>query len=121
MIYKSGQGVIARVTAAVLLGALTLYGFWRFYQIYNGVSLVHTIAFAGGDLILGVGLIWYFTNTPRMAEHLIEAEIELKKVVWPSQPEIVRATGIVLAVMVIMGAILFVADLGLQELLFLAF
>lgn len=42
---------------------------------------------------------------------------ELRKVSWPSRREVTQLTGIVLAVMVVMGIILGITDGGARELL----
>ena len=42
---------------------------------------------------------------------------ELKKVTWPTFAKVLKNTGIVLAVVLIFGAVIFGIDFGLQELL----
>ena len=44
-----------------------------------------------------------------------EVIAELKKVVWPSRPEAIRLTGIVLVVTIIAGALLGAVDFGFAE------
>ncbi len=119
-IYKPNQGVAARVTAACLLSGLTLLGVYDFYTRYNNPTVLADSWIGGASvyvyplivLVAGLVVTWFITNSPKVAEHLIEAEIELKKVVWPKQSEILRATGIVLVTVVVMALLLWVMDLG---------
>ncbi len=50
-------------------------------------------------------------NKPRFADFLIESESELKRVDWPTKPEVVASTKVVVVVVILMMLILFVLDL----------
>ena len=45
-----------------------------------------------------------------------ETQSELKKVIWPSRKDIVNGTATVIAISAIVGALVFVFDLGSAEL-----
>jgi preprotein translocase subunit SecE len=47
----------------------------------------------------------------RGIEFLREVRLELKKVTWPSRPEVVGTTGVVLVVVFIFSVFLYLADL----------
>lgn len=140
-IYKRGQGVIARVSTAILLGGLTIMGVIDVHRIYREVRPEDTwlgwlsnfffnkptwgqwSLYIYPLIVLAMGAfgVWFLTNRPKYAEHLIDTEIELKKVVWPRQQEILRATGIVLSTVIVMCVLLFCFDQIFQEVLFWIF
>jgi preprotein translocase subunit SecE len=47
----------------------------------------------------------------RTTDFLGEVKIELKKVTWPTKPEVVGTTGVVLVIVVIFSVFLYGADL----------
>jgi len=62
-------------------------------------------------------LIYRFLNKPRSADLLIDTEIELRKVTWPSGPETWSGTVAVMLTVFILLLYLFVADLVLSAFL----
>lgn len=57
----------------------------------------------------------------KIAEYLADVKTEMTKVSWPTQPEVIESTWIVLGLTVVFGISVFVVDrilsLGLQQLL----
>ena len=47
----------------------------------------------------------------RGIEFLHEVQLELKKVTWPTRPEVVGTTGVVLVIVFIFSVFLYMADL----------
>ena len=121
-IYKRGQGKYARLCSAfagaiiVGLGCLQLY-----YQLDAtswGISRkaamwIATMVPAGLFVILSL-LVFWLVNKHRVADFLIAAEGEMKKVSWSSKQEIAVSTFIVIIVVIIMAILLGAADLGFQ-------
>ena len=68
-------------------------------------ALIVAVAFA----LCGFG-IYKLLNKPRLADFLIESESELRRVDWPSKPEVVASTKVVVVVVVLMMVLLFVLD-----------
>jgi preprotein translocase SecE subunit len=131
MAYKSDQGRLARLIAFWSLAALVFYGC---------VSLRATLSSAfGGKLgqpliagmkqipVLGLnfnaallitaivlGAAWYYLyrwqQTPKIADLLIETESELRKVTWPTIPEAVNSSLVVIACVLFLMAFLAGAD-----------
>jgi preprotein translocase subunit SecE len=60
-------------------------------------------------------LIYWLVNRPSIADFMIAAEGELKKVSWSSRKEITASTIIVVSVMLIMSIALLLVDIGLQK------
>ena len=110
ILYKPGQGVWARGVSAVSLVALGIYaavqtrGWLVDYGIWqNVVSAALFVVFAG------LGL--YLSNIAKPAELLIETEIEMRKVTWPSAGEVFGATAVVIVVTLILGFYLYALDI----------
>jgi preprotein translocase SecE subunit len=131
MAYKSDQGRLARLIAFWSLAALVFYGC---------VSLRATLSSAfggklGAPLIAGMKQIpvlglnfnaallitgavlavaWYYLyrwqQTPKIADLLIETESELRKVTWPTVPEAVNSSLVVIACVLFLMAFLAGAD-----------
>jgi preprotein translocase SecE subunit len=59
-------------------------------------------------------LVFLLSNKPSVADFLIAAEGEIKKVSWSSRKEIAVSTFIVIVVVVILAFLLGTADLGFK-------
>ena len=134
--YKPGQGSFARLTTTVVvlialfLGCVELYS-W--IQDKDDVSLIPGVSVFQEMPVLGVPLSWKFLlcvalffgmywlirrwlTKPSSVDALIETELEMKKVSWPTMPEARTATWIVILVTVLLTASLAVFDLALVSL-----
>jgi len=118
-LYKRGQGTWSRGTAAAGLAAV---GIWGTLQTYAWMeNFTHAKAYYVGYWVPGlilVGFLWgayYVTNQSKIADFLIETELEMKKVTWPVSREVLVATGVVIVIVVLLAAYLFVVDrLGIE-------
>jgi preprotein translocase subunit SecE len=115
-IYKPGQGYYTRLLSALGGGAVVLAGCWRLYEKLSGLGIsqekvlivqttVPVVVFA----ILGFLLYW-LVNRPSVADFMIAAEAEVKKVSWSSRKEVSVSTFIVIVVVVGMAALLAITD-----------
>ncbi|HEW79409.1 MAG TPA: preprotein translocase subunit SecE [Phycisphaerales bacterium] len=68
---------------------------------------------AGLFVALGI-LIFWLVNKPAIADFMVVAEGEMKKVSWSSRKEIVVSTSIVIVVVIFMAVLLGVTDLSFQ-------
>jgi preprotein translocase subunit SecE len=68
---------------------------------------------AGLFVALGL-LIFWLVNKPSVADFMIAAEGEMKKVSWSSRREIAVSTFIVIVVVIMMAVILYVTDLSFR-------
>jgi preprotein translocase subunit SecE len=112
-IYKPGQGKYTRLCSGLTVGTIAAFGCWRLYEKLGAgienlwvVSLVPVAVFA----VLGVLLYWLL-NKPVLADFLIAAEGELKKVNWSSRREVFVSTVVVIIVVVAMAVLLGATDL----------
>ncbi|MDF1702687.1 MAG: preprotein translocase subunit SecE [Planctomycetota bacterium] len=134
-IYKKGQGTKARVTAYVLLGLLVLFGAYACHGEFNtvgrGVGLPVSDALSDlpvigaltwmklisiGVFFVGMVLVHLFLNKPGSADLMIDTEQEMRKVSWPSWPEVKSASLVVVVVTFVFGLSLFAFDKALQGL-----
>jgi preprotein translocase subunit SecE len=67
---------------------------------------------SGVVLVVGVWIAYRLVNMPRFADFLISVEAEMNKVSWPTRPELIRASLVVLFTIFFLAAVLFVFDLG---------
>ena len=114
-IYKQGQGKNSRLWTAVVLLLIVAIGCWRLHlklQAQDNVWLETLVP----ALICAVfaAVIYWLSNIPAIADFLIAAEGEIKKVSWSNRKEIINSTMIVIFVVVIMAAGLGLVDLGFQ-------
>ena len=68
---------------------------------------------AGLFVVLGF-LIFWLVNKPSVADFMIAAESEMKKVSWSSRKEIAVSTFIVIVLVTLLAVFLGVTDLGFQ-------
>ena len=111
--YKPGQGKYTRVCSGLVVGTIAAFGCWRLYERLGAtdvnlwvITLVPVFVFA----VLGA-LIYWLLNKPVLADFMIAAEGELKKVNWSSRREVAVSTIVVIVVVVAMAALLGATDL----------
>jgi len=111
--YKPGQGKYTRLGTGFAVAAMVAFGCWRLYRILEASDLslwITTMVPAVIFVLLGGGTYWLL-NKPSVADFLIPAEGELKKVNWSSRKEIAVSTLVVIIVVVIMAALLGSTDM----------
>lgn len=133
-IIKKGQGVWSRSSAYLLGASLILFGAWSLYASINRpnqgilvedlpligtLTAFHVVALvvAGAGLL---GLHWYL-NKPKSVDLMIETEQEMKKVSWPTLPEVWNATIVVAVVTATLALAMSLFDLALRRLFHLVF
>ena len=112
-IYKPGQGKYTRLCSGVTVGVIVAFGCWRLYEKLGATDLslwVVSLVPAGVLVVLGV-LIYWLLNKPALADFMIAAEGELKKVNWSSRREVFVSTVVVIIVVVAMAVLLGTTDL----------
>ena len=97
----------------VVIIALTFYYFTPF--AYEGAAyfvmkpLYKTLITLAIFLIAGA-LFFISTQGDRLIHFLKETRIELRKVVWPTRPETIKTTGIIMVAVVIVAIFLWIID-----------
>ncbi len=118
-IYKRGQGKYTRLISAFTAATIAALGCLRLYTKLEAAEfgleqqarlLVATLVPAGVFAIFGLLIVW-IVNKPTIADFMIAAEGEMKKVSWSSRKEIAVSTFIVILVVVAMAILLWIVDL----------
>ena len=115
-IYKRGQGKYTRLYSAfagIIIVGLGCFQLYTKLQALDFGLWVETMVPVALFMILSVLVLW-IVNRPTVADFMISAEGEMKKVSWSSKKEIAVSTFVVIVVVVGMAALLGVTDLGLQ-------
>jgi preprotein translocase subunit SecE len=119
-IYKRGQGKYTRLSSAFTAAVIVGLGCLRLFNKLEAVSWfasertkmwVATMVPAGLFVILSL-LVFWLVNKPSVANFMIAAEGEMKKVSWSSRQEIIVSTSIVIVVVVVMATLLGTTDFG---------
>ncbi len=118
-IYKPGLGKYTRLYSAVGLTVLVGLGCWRLYAMLADVSwfglsketalLISRLVPAALFAILAF-LVYWLLNKPVVADFLIAAEGEMKKVSWSSRKEITVSTFIVIVVVIMLSTLIGLTD-----------
>jgi preprotein translocase subunit SecE len=112
-IYKRGQGKYTRLITALAAATVAGLGCLQLYKQLDATNLglwVETMVPAGLFVVLSL-LVFWLVNKPSLADFLIAAEGEMKKVSWSSRKEVAVSTFIVIVVVVLMAALLGATDL----------
>lgn len=116
-IYKRTQGKNTRLWTAMTLLLIVAVGCWELYEKLNSYApnnpWVYTVIPAAVCSGLAA-LIYWLSNKPTIADFLIAAEGEIKKVSWSSRQEIIHSTMIVIVVVAIIAAGLYAVDMGFE-------
>lgn len=126
MVYKHEQGRMTRMAAFWTLAVLLFYGCHSLFSAVQqwfpeaglgrplggiripvlGLDLSPALLIAGVVLAGGLFLLYRWQNKPKNADLLIETEAELKKVTWPTIPEAIGSSVVVIMTVVILMAFL---------------
>jgi len=112
-IYKPGQGKYSRLISGITTAVVVAIGCWQLYRRLEAsvdnlwiVTMVPVAIFVATSVLL-----YWLLNKPSVANFLIAAEGELKKVNWSSRKEIAVSTIVVIIVVVAMAVLLGATDL----------
>lgn len=136
--YKPGQGRQARGLATILSVLILAWGSYAFLD-YGNTKLDRLLGFdkpffskplsfvSGGSgltdwitpslavalLVFAVGFLALrrFLNKPKVADHLIGTELEMRRVKWPTKTEVLRAGSMVVYYVIWLSIIIFIIDL----------
>ena len=115
-VYKRGQGKYTRLVSALGGVAIVAIGCLQLYRTLDAADIslwVETMVPVALFIALSVLMMW-MTNNPNVADFMISAEGEMKKVNWSSKQEVMVSTIVVISVVVILAVLLGVADYVLQ-------
>ena len=120
-IYKRNQGRIVRQVTCLAIWFVVVVTCWRFYDGFMRDVAFEDLSEAaaawarrGPPLLLLAAGMWFgyrLVNWPRFADFLISVEAEMHKVSWPTKPELVKASIVVIFVIFFLAMLLFAYDL----------
>jgi preprotein translocase subunit SecE len=133
-LYKKGQGTLARSIAYGIAAGLIIFGALRLYASLGGPFneiLAQDVAMIGDITVRkvlaivvalgGLVLLHVVLNRPQSVDMLIDTEQEMRKVSWPTLPEVWNATGVVILVTATLAITMSAFDFGLRRILILIF
>lgn len=121
-IYKRGQGKNTRLCSAFAVALIAGLGCLRLFSKLEAASWglsnkttmwIATMVPAGLFVALAL-LIFWLVNKSSIADFMIAAEGEMKKVSWSSRQEITASTIIVIVVVIVMAVLLGTTDFGFR-------
>jgi preprotein translocase SecE subunit len=129
--YRPDEGVYARGTAFWSMAALAFLAGRRFFFFSQRwqfserdlmgdpipvLSIPLTPALLMGTFVCLAFcyIAWRVVNAPKIADLLVETEIEMKKVTWPSMEDSRKSSIVVILCVAVMVAFLAACDIGLQ-------
>ncbi len=114
--YKPGQGKYSRLGTFFSVAIIVGIGCYRLYQLLGAsdlslwiTTMVPALIFVALSAVAG-----WLLNKPAVADFLIAAEGELKKVNWSSRKEVAVSTFVVIVVVLLMAALLGTTDFVFQ-------
>jgi len=115
--YKRTQGRLTRRLTLLAVAAIVLLGCWRLTStVFSDYEKSMRYGIPAAIAAIGLWAAYRLVNWPKFADFLIAVEGEMDKVSWASQTYLIRATGVVFGVMVIMAACLLLFDFIWQRL-----
>ena len=115
-IYKRGQGKYTRLCSAfgaALIAGLGCLQLYRKLQAWDLGLWIETMVPAGLFVVLAL-LIFWLVNKPSIADFMVAAESEMKKVSWSSRKEIAVSTVIVIVLVILLASFLGATDLSFR-------
>ncbi|MHC4556439.1 MAG: preprotein translocase subunit SecE [Planctomycetota bacterium] len=116
-IYKRGQGKYTRLCSAFTIAIIAGLGCMRLSKKLQASDLglwVETLVPAGLFVAFAIVIFW-LVNKSAVADFMIAAEGEMKKVSWSSRQEIAVSTFIVIVVVILMAVLLGATDLSFRR------
>ena len=102
----STAGDIAKYVVAVLLVIAGIVAYYWAVNVPGGVRALIPLA----GIVAGAAVFAMTAKGRDTRTYLSESRFELRKVIWPTRQETIRATGVILAVVVVMSLLLGLID-----------
>jgi len=111
-LYKRAQGRYARQWTLYALAILVAAGAWSMKVWMEGAGFSSNAVLVAPlvTFLAGCWAAFRLVQLPRFADFLISVEAEMMKVSWPTLPELVRASSVVIIVIFFLAFVLFGYD-----------
>jgi preprotein translocase subunit SecE len=118
-IYKRGQGKYTRLCSAFAFGIISALGCLQLYKLLGAMDFglspktaLWMVTMVPAGILVACGLIiFWLINKPSVADFMVAAEGEVKKVSWSSRREVAVSTFVVIVVVIVMAVLLGTTDL----------
>lgn len=112
-LYKPGQGEYVRWCSTAGAGVIAACLAWFLYAQLGGMGETLQLLAPVGAMVVLAGLIFRLIGqNQRVVDFMIATEGELKKVNWSTRREVIGNTRVVIFVIVAVGFLLFIVDVG---------
>lgn len=101
------------VALSVLLIVAGIAGFYYFSEQSTLIRVVGLLATVGVAIFIGM----MTDKGKNIWEYIQGAQLEVRKVVWPTRQETVHTTGLVIVMVFIVALMLWLIDLGLSKII----
>jgi preprotein translocase subunit SecE len=115
-LYKRTQGRIARQVTFAVLAITIVIGALRMSETFGTTGFMR-YGLPGIVVAVGLWLCFRLVNLPKFADFLIAVEAEMTKVSWPTRPELIRGSVVVIITLVFLAAMLTAYDVIWRRLL----
>ncbi len=88
-------------------------GVFAYFLIPTRIGLYYPDLGLALGLLMAAGLFAYSESGHKLLVFFREAYLELLKVVWPTRPEVLRSTAIIIGLIAVIAAFLWLVDLAL--------
>ena len=114
--YKPGQGKYSRLGTGFTVVIIVAIGCVQLYKMLGAsdLNLWITTMVPAVIFVAFSAVTYWLLNKPAVADFLIAAEGELKKVNWSSRKEVAVSTFVVIIVVLLMSALLGATDFVFQ-------
>ncbi len=116
-LYKRSQGKVARQVTFAALAIIVALGAWCLNDYYAQSSNALHYGVPLAVLVLGLWASFRVVQMPSFADFLISVEAEMNKVSWPTWPELIRSSIVVILMIFFLAGILFFYDVAWSFLL----
>jgi preprotein translocase subunit SecE len=99
----------AKLVFAVLLLVAGIFGYYYFSE----ASLLYRVFGVLASSLAGIAVVLTTAVGREFLVFLRESRVEVRKVVWPTRQETIQATLVVVALVFLVGIILWLLDMGL--------
>ena len=103
-------------TVKLIAAVLVLLGGMVGYYYFADASIVWRVLGLVAGLVLGMVIAFQSVQGHQVWEFIQGSQVEIRKVVWPSQQETLNTTLIVIAFAIALAGFFFLVDLGLLKL-----
>ena len=104
---SASAGDILKYVVALLVAAAGIVGFYWFAEWPTAVRAAALVVV----LVVAAAVFLVSSKGRALREYFAEARFELRKVVWPTRQETIRATGLITVVVIIISLLLGAFDM----------